>query len=111
MWLRLAMASPFFSGWTVWPPSERSGTMPESGGGHGAAEKAVAPRDGRRSDQHGARHPVGVGQSIEFKIDNGRTRFARRTLVLKVMRAPRIRSTLKCGEGEHAGVQPNSQVC
>jgi hypothetical protein len=41
-------------------------------------------RDGRRSDQDGAGHPVGVGQSIEFKIDNGRTGFARGTLVLKV---------------------------
>ena len=49
-----------------------------------AAEKAIAARDGRRSDQDGAWHPVGVGQSIEFKIDNGRTGFARRTLVLKV---------------------------
>jgi hypothetical protein len=27
---------------------------------------------------------LAVGQSIEFKIDNGRTGFARRTLVLKV---------------------------
>jgi hypothetical protein len=54
---------------------------------------------------------LAIGQSIEFKLHNGGSGAARRSLVLKVTRGLGDEVKFELRRGEDSGAQPNGQEC